>query len=304
MEFHFLPFCVLFCIVISGNASQAPVPAVMYWQSVLPNTSMPKALHDLIQPETAQENTSTFSEVEFTSLQADYGIGYINKESLVKSTIASNITTVYFLHDDLHPGQKMMLVFAKSSNESNFVSRKIAQTIPFSSNRFLEILKHFSIELASRKAQIIKRTIKECEASGVKGEDKYCATSLESLVDFIVAKYGNKVEAYANEVEEENKKQNYTFLKGIKMIGDDQIVCHKKRYPYAVFYCHIIMETRAYLVPLMGEDGSKAEAIVVCHMNTSAWNPMHLAFQILKVKPGGPPICHFLNSDTIVWIPS
>ncbi|EEF39407.1 hypothetical protein RCOM_0586060 [Ricinus communis] len=53
----------------------------------------------------------------------------------------------------------------------------------------------------------------------------------------------------------------------------------------------------------MGIDGSKATAAVVCHLDTSAWNPKQFAFQVLKVKPGGPPICHFLNIDTIVWVP-
>ncbi|KAF2285797.1 hypothetical protein GH714_007828 [Hevea brasiliensis] len=49
-------------------------------------------------------------------------------------------------------------------------------------------------------------------------------------------------------------------------------------------------------VPMVGDDGSKAKAIVVCHTDTSAWSPKHYAFQVLEVKPGGPPICHFLNS--------
>ncbi|KAF2296552.1 hypothetical protein GH714_040613 [Hevea brasiliensis] len=155
----------------------------------------------------------------------------------------------------------------------------------------------------SLDAQIAKRTIKDCEAPNIRGENRYCATSLESLVDFVITKFGKKVQALANEAEKENKEQECTILKGIKMIGDNQMVCHKMRYAYAVFYCHTINAT-AYTIPLEGVDGSKAKAVAVCHADTSAWNPKHLAFQILKVKPGGPPICHFLDSDTIVWVPN
>ncbi|KAF2296554.1 hypothetical protein GH714_040618 [Hevea brasiliensis] len=124
----------------------------------------------------------------------------------------------------------------------------------------------------------------------------------KSLVDFVITKFGKKVQALANEAEKENKEQEYTILKGIKMIGDNQIVCHKMRYANAEFYCHTINATKAYTIPLEGVDGSKAKAVAVRHADTSAWNPKHIAFQILKVKPGGPPICHFLDSDTIVWV--
>ncbi|KAJ9182695.1 hypothetical protein P3X46_006660 [Hevea brasiliensis] len=164
-----------------------------------------------------------------------------------------------------------------------------------------QILKYFSIEPSSKEAQTAKRTIEDCEAPNIRGENKYCATSLESLVDFVITKFGKKVQALANEAEKKNKEQEYTMLKGIKMIGDNQIVCHNA---YAVFYCHTINAMKAYTIPLEGVDGSKAKAIAVCHADTSAWNPKHIAFQILKVKPGGPPICHFVNSDTIVWVPN
>ncbi|XP_050216443.1 BURP domain-containing protein 5-like [Mercurialis annua] len=311
MDVHLLLFVVLFWFVIQGNAShQLLLPEEIYWKSMLPNTPMPKVIHNLIQPgnastifSEAQENTDPFP---LDPRRARYGVAYIGQEggeNVQKSTVA-NSTTVYFLIDDLIPGKNMMLTFTKSTNGSNFLPQQFAQTIPFSTDNFSDILNYFSINPTSKQARIMKETIEECEAPGVKGEEKYCSISLKSLVDFVVSKYGNKVEVFANEAEEENKKQKYIILEEIKMIGDSQIVCHKQRYPYAVFYCHIIMATEAYLVPLVGEDGSKAEAVVVCHMNTSSWNPNHLAFQLLKVKPGGPPICHFLNSDTIVWIPS
>ena len=85
------------------------------------------------------------------------------------------------------------------------------------------------------------------------------------------------------------------------MVGDKRGVCHGQNYPYAVFHCHASHATKAYLVPMVGADGTKVKAVAACHIDSSKWNPRHLAFQVLKVKPGMVPICHFLPEDHIVW---
>ncbi|XP_025013823.1 BURP domain protein RD22-like, partial [Ricinus communis] len=172
------------------------------------------------------------------------------------------------------------------------------------SNKSHKILNYFSIKFSSKGAQIIKQKIEECEAPRIKGDDKYCATSFEPLVDFVTVKFGIKIQTFSTESEEENKKQWYTILKRITLVSDNQIICHKQRYPYAVFYCHTINATKTYMVPLVSVDGSKAKATVVRHLDTSTWNPKHFAFQVLKLKPEGPPICHFFNTDAIIWVPN
>ena len=35
----------------------------------------------------------------------------------------------------------------------------------------------------------------------------------------------------------------------------------------------------------------------------SAWSPEHMAFEVLKIKPG-PAVCHFLATDTLIWVPT
>ncbi|WCJ35777.1 BURP domain-containing protein [Euphorbia peplus] len=79
-----------------------------------------------------------------------------------------------------------------------------------------------------------------------------------------------------------------------KMKGDKSVMCHKQNYAYTVFYCHATKTTKAYMVTLEAADGSKAKAVDVYHTDISAWNPEHLAFQVLKVKLGTVPVCHFL----------
>ncbi|KAJ9153760.1 hypothetical protein P3X46_027168 [Hevea brasiliensis] len=270
-------FALLFCIIFL-KGSNASLPAKLYWQSMLPNTPLPKVLKDLLQPDAG--NRSAFSEVDVVAepgtnsgRRATYGVGHWEENKKFEQKEIFNTTTIYFLQDGLHPDKKMKLTFTKSTNGSNFLPRKIAETLPFSSNKLPEILNYFAIEPTSKEAQILKHTIAECEAPSIRGEHKY-------------------FQVLSNEAEQEKKEKGYTIFKGVKMMGDNQIACQKEIYPYAV-----------YMVPLMGGDGSKAKAIVVCHLNTTAWNPEHFAFQVLKVKPG-PPVCHFLDSDTIVWVPN
>uniref|UniRef100_A0A5B7BKH7 Putative dehydration-responsive protein RD22 n=1 Tax=Davidia involucrata TaxID=16924 RepID=A0A5B7BKH7_DAVIN len=212
---------------------------------------------------------------------------------------------LFFTEKDLSTVKRTMtLHFTKTTNAASFLPRQVAESIPFSSSKLPEILNHFSVKPDSMEAAIIKQTIKECEEPGIKGEDKYCATSLESMVDFSTTKLGKNVEALSTDVEkEETPMQEYSIV-GVKKMGSEKssVVCHKQNYAYAVFYCHKTDTTKAYLVSLVGADGTKAKAVAVCHTDTSAWNPKHLAFQVLKVKPGTVPVCHFLPEDHIVWV--
>lgn len=212
---------------------------------------------------------------------------------------------LFFLEKDMYPGTKLNLHFTTSSNQAKFFPRQVADSIPFSSNKVDDIFNKFSVKPETDEAQEIKNTINECEEVGIKGEEKYCATSLESMVDFTTSKLGKNVEVVSTEVDKETGMQKYTIAPGVKKLaGDKAVVCHKQNYPYAVFYCHKTETTKAYSVPLEGEDRTRLKAVAVCHTDTSQWNPKHLAFQVLKVKPGTVPVCHFLPEDHVVWVPN
>ncbi|MED6107440.1 hypothetical protein PIB30_014051 [Stylosanthes scabra] len=212
---------------------------------------------------------------------------------------------LFFLEKDLHPGTKFNLHFTNTANDNAaFLPREVADSQPFSSNKVQDVFHKFSVEPESEEANAIKSTIKECEEPGIKGEEKYCATSLESMVDFSTSKLGKNVEVVSTEpAGKETKLQSYKVAPGVKKINHENkaVVCHKQNYPYAVFYCHKTETTMAFKVPLEGADGSRVKAAAVCHTDTSQWNPKHLAFQVLKVKPG-TPVCHFLPEDHVVWV--
>ncbi|GKV16578.1 hypothetical protein SLEP1_g27200 [Rubroshorea leprosula] len=194
--------------------------------------------------------------------------------------------------------------FTKIENRATFLPRAFADSMPFSSNKFSDILKLFSMDPKSAGAKVMKQNIEDCERAAIGGEVKYCATSLESLLDLSVSRLGKKIHVLSTEVEKETKNEDFTIGKGGKNMGEKNIVCHKMKYPYAVFFCHSIDKTDVYKVPLIGSDGTKVKAIAVCHKDTSTWNPRHVVFQVLKVKPGSVPICHFLGKESIVWVPN
>jgi len=230
----------------------------------------------------------------------------IFNESQIQLHDKQNVT-FFLLKKDLHHGTKLNLQFRETSNNNGtkFLPREVANSIPFSSIKLENIFNKFSIKEGSKEAEIVKRTISECEANGIKGEEKVCVTSLESMVDFTISKLGNNVEAVSTEVSKENSGlQQYVIAKGVKKLGEKNktIVCHKENYPYAVFYCHKTDSTEVYSVPSECVDGNMVKTIVVCHTDTSQWNPKHLAFYVLKVQPGTVPICHILPQDHVVWV--
>lgn len=212
---------------------------------------------------------------------------------------------LFFLEKDLRPGAKMNLHFTETTSGATFLPRQEADSIPFSSSKLPAILHQLSIESDSDEAVAMKKTLQECEEPAVGDEKKYCATSLESMVEFSTSSLGtHDVKAISTTVEKEGTPaQQYTIrAAGVRrMAGTELVACHPEAYPYAVFYCHATTAARAYTVEMVGKDGTKVEAVAVCHTDTKAWNPKHLAFQVLKVKPGTVPVCHFLPQDHVVW---
>ncbi|XP_076909958.1 BURP domain protein RD22-like [Bidens hawaiensis] len=212
---------------------------------------------------------------------------------------------LFFTENNLHQGAEFNLHFTKNDQKSTFLPRKVADSIPFSSNKLPQIYEEFSVKPDSVEAEMMKQTLNECENTGIEGEEKYCATSLESMVDFSTTKLGKNVRAISTEVnnKESTSLQKYQIEAAKTLAANKAVVCHKQNYPYAVFYCHKTVSTKVYAVSMVGADGTKAKAVAVCHTDTAKWNPKHLAFQVLKVKPGTVPICHFLPEDHVVSVP-
>ncbi|XP_035831924.1 BURP domain-containing protein 10 isoform X3 [Helianthus annuus] len=211
-----------------------------------------------------------------------------------------------FLEKDLHEGKEFKLYFMKNDQKTAFLPKNISDSIPFSSKNLPEIYNKFSVKHDSMEAKMMKQTIDICEHKGVEGEEIFCATSLESMVDFTTTKLGKRVKALSTEVytKEPTPSQNYKIESVKKLIANKLVVCHRLNYTYAVFYCHISVGTESYVASLEGADGTKVKIVVICHTETSKWDPKHITFQLLNVTPGSATICHFLPEDHVLWVRS
>ncbi|KAK8545056.1 hypothetical protein V6N13_066371 [Hibiscus sabdariffa] len=277
-------------VSFAGNVHAVLFPVQNYWKSVFPNTPMPKSLQILLNPSPSTGNTKVLAEMVHSNTKVIDSLGsysnyQINPSRTTKpdKDAEADGKAIFFLENQL---------------------RLDAQSIPFSSGKFPEIFKYFSLKPKSDEANLIKETIQKCEIPAMKGEQRYCATSLESLIDWTVSKLGKNIQVLSNDVEKETENRVFAIAGEAKKVGETEMVCHKLKYAYAVFLCHSIEKTTAYTVPLVSADGStKAKLLAICHKDTSAWSPDHFAFQILKVKPGTVPVCHFLTKETLVWVP-
>ncbi|CAH9076829.1 unnamed protein product [Cuscuta europaea] len=277
----------------------------MYWNTKLPNTAMPLAVKNSLPPAAESVWSSSFAKGEFQSLHHVFFYRYAATEDQLHD---SSSGTLFFKPAALHKGNAdgMTLQFSTLGKGAVFLPRMESKKIPFSSREMPQILDRFSVKPDSDEAREMKKTIKECEEPAVKGEEKQCATSLESMIDFAKSKLrGKKIGAVSTETIAGNTSffQKYT-ISGVEEMnkgGDGIVACHKQSYGYSVFYCHKTVTTDAYKVFLVGANGGQVKAAAVCHKDTSGWNPKHLAFQVLKVKPGTVPVCHFLPEDHVVW---
>ena len=306
-----LLFLVLSAVAVASAA--ALVDPEDYWHQQLPNTPIPGAIRTLLCPdllrEVRRDAPVSTGMVLLDLTQAWYCLSYAGNESQARNDPDG---AFFFLEKDLHPNTRKRLQFTRSAPPAPFIPRPVADAIPFSSKKLPELMARFSLRPGSAGAEHMKLSLHTCEDvhACIAGEAKSCVTSLESMVDFATANLGGTRDVRASSTEVgggELKQQYYTVAGRVESLqeGGKAVVCHVLAFPYAMFICHAIGGgTRAYKVPLVGEDGSKVTAVVVCHVDTSGWNPRHLAFLVLKVRPGSIPVCHFLPQDTVVWTPT
>ncbi|KAF3437830.1 hypothetical protein FNV43_RR20586 [Rhamnella rubrinervis] len=227
----------------------------------------------------------------------------------------------FFRIDDLYVGKTLPMEFPivdpSSPTLAHFLPRQEAERIPFSSERLPQLLQFFSLSDGSPKAKAVKETLEACESKPLEGEIKLCATSLESMLDFVRVILGvdKHVKPLTSTHVPKNTTsrpvlQNYTFLRVDKhelTSSPSQtrhiVACHRMAYPYAVFYCHSLEDSKLVKILAVGEDGDTVHAVFVCHMNTTAWHSDHFSFGLLGVEHGAP-ICHFFPANNFAWVVS
>ncbi|XP_038888373.1 BURP domain-containing protein BNM2C-like [Benincasa hispida] len=226
---------------------------------------------------------------------------------------------VFFTINDLKVGKKLAIYFPKRdpSKSPPFLPKQKADQIPFAFKQLPHILSYFSFPPNSPQAQAIKETLQQCELKPIKGETKFCATSMESMMDFVKTSLIFPTKSYSSSsssfkllktshlTKSNVHFQNYTiFDTPMEIAAPKLVACHTMPYPYAIYYCHYQEgDNNVLKIELEGENGDRVEALAICHMDTSQWSSTHPAFQVLKLQPGDMPICHFFPADDFVWIP-
>lgn len=226
---------------------------------------------------------------------------------------------VFFTTNDLVVGKTMPIYFPRNdlSASPRLLPREEADSIPFSASQIQYLLDYFSFSKGSPQAKAIEYTLRQCELEPIKGETRFCATSLESMLEFARDIFGFdarfRVLTTTHITNSTILLQNYTILETPKQIfAPKMIACHTMPYPYAVFYCHNQesknnhnqeSKNNVFEISLGSENGDRVEAAAVCHMDTSRWDRDHAAFSVLKIEPGTSPVCHFFPADNLVWVP-
>ncbi|KAK9286569.1 hypothetical protein L1049_014968 [Liquidambar formosana] len=219
---------------------------------------------------------------------------------------------IFFTINDLKVGKIMpiYLPYKDPSNSPHMLPKEEADSIPFSLTHLSYLLEFFSFPQGSYQAKAMEDTLNSCGLEAIKGETKFCATSLESMLDFTRGVLGldTHLKVLTTKIPTKPAKnlQNYTVLEVPKeILAPKMVACHAMPYPYAVFYCHCQeSENKLFEVSLGGEDGERVEAVAICHMDTSHWDHDHAAFRVLAIQPGSSPVCHFFPADNLVWVPS
>ncbi|KAL4347565.1 hypothetical protein GQ457_17G002740 [Hibiscus cannabinus] len=220
---------------------------------------------------------------------------------------------VFFFMKDVQVGKTIPVSFPhlKESDPARNLPRKTPTSLPFSLKALPSLLRFFSIPPASPQALAMEKTIITCEIERP-GEYRACISSVESLTDFVGSIFGGDVrfEILRTSVATKTSPvlQNYTVVEVKEKTSTQTLPCHNLPYPYAVFYCHILMDTtnKMFKVTLRGENGAVVEGVLVCHMDTSKWNRNFYAFRQLGVEPGTTEACHFVPAYdmTVVLVPN
>ncbi|XP_044435269.1 BURP domain-containing protein 3-like [Triticum aestivum] len=271
-----------------------------YWKSLLPNTPMPSSLFQLLNASSVSASVGAeHQKPRGTTVGVRTRFRYHTYLMGTTEVHADPSVALFFLKKDLQmrTGQKKLMkvdFMATRGAGDKFLLRSEADAIPFTTEKLPQILSRFSVKPGSLESSEMAQTLQDCEARAAQGEQMWCATSLESMIDFAMSSLGsNELRAMSTAVGKEGTPmQEYTLTSVTHPAADQLVVCHMEPYAYAVFACHLTRATRAYIVSMAGEDGTDVEAVALCHADTAGWNPTHVAFQVLKVKPGTVPVCH------------
>jgi len=213
---------------------------------------------------------------------------------------------LFFREEAVQVGKTITLYFPLAASAPlGLLPRHVADSIPFSTSSLPSALARLGVARNSVQAANMEETLYMCGLPPKAGEAKFCATSLEALVEGSMAALGTRnIRPMTSDLPRSGApKQPYTVRAVHPVDGSSFVSCHDHNYPYTVYMCHNTPATRAYMVELEGAgSGLVVTVAVICHTDTSHWDAEHFSFKVLGTKPGAGPICHYLPYGHNVWV--
>jgi hypothetical protein len=225
-------------------------------------------------------------------------------------------TGLFFHEEQVRVGTTMTVSFSPAAVPA-ILPHDVAEKVPFGDLTAEDVAARFAIAPGSNMAAQVVDTLRACQAppshshshSHAGGERHACAASLEDMVRAAMRTLGTaaagRVWVAASGIPRAGLPlQPYAVEAVVPLTGDHHVACHDEPYPYAVFRCHKIglSMTKAYAVTLRGlRGGPKVAMAVICHLDTSDWNPAYPAFEMLHTKPGESSVCHFMPYANLLF---
>ncbi|CAL4981685.1 unnamed protein product [Urochloa decumbens] len=292
-----------------------------YWQSVFPNRPIPSSLLDHLSAPSGNK----MKDMEKEHYWSVYSDRLTEGDAKIFHNWAHRIASEKLLYPEtvFTAGSKINLYIDRAvALHSPYLHRDIADSIPMSTKNFTDIIAMFA-PVSPSMARDMWSTLSSCEhPREVAGEQKACTTSLESMKGFSALALGTgDLRAFSTslDVPEEgisspSQRYEVAAVRAITpRVATNTVTCHSMSFPVALFYCHAVNPTRIYEVTLKREGGDSipesrtpamVQALAVCHVNTSGFDPTLRYWVKLGLKPGEASVCHFLTRGDVLWAPA
>ncbi|GLJ34540.1 hypothetical protein SUGI_0694690 [Cryptomeria japonica] len=157
----------------------------------------------------------------------------------------------------------------KSTQTLFFLPVVVAEKVPFSTKSLSTSLGKLHITPNSEMALTMKETLEVWESSAMTGESKKCLTSLESMIYYTTTQIGtNDLDVFVTNVSKTKSGLQQYSLPSIPFESKSTsrfVACHPIGYPYLVYFCYQIQDTRMFQLSFKSDEGNIAQMVAVCH---------------------------------------
>eukprot|EP00250_Pteridium_aquilinum_P013966 c21690_g1_i1 orf=190-1281(+) len=327
---------VVLALMLAWTAIAEASSLSSFWQHELPHTGMPEAFQKLASPLSPSATQVFLSQLKAGTLQASSNIEFCSSAGIyctqkavivrgpqprvcippffnyeygvlpcrhgAASASAVQASGIFISQKSLIIGRMVQL--PDTSNDLKglrFLPSSLADALPKLDTRNLpELARFYGITKDSDNELEMENTLAHCSYKSER-EVRACQTSGEGLVSFVTQTVGHNAVAYTPLA---TMKQEVTIMDiaTVTSKGDKIASCHDMRFPSLVFSCHMTQTAQLMDVSVKLANGNIVHMPVVCHMDTSYWNPSHIAFQALNVEPGKSSICHWFPENSFIFV--